>query len=135
MGLKTMSLLVGTETVISVTGGEPLVFADDGITIANGLHLVVPADTDYQRRKQATLKYRAPSLDPKTGFYTKDKKSVSFTIPLVLPNGSVVFNTIRVEREIHPSLDSVDVAILNQVGAQLLFDADTVNFWATGSLS
>lgn len=133
MGLKTMSLLAGA--TVSASGGSAQVFADDGVTIQNGLHLVVPADTDYQTRRQATIKYRQPTLDVKTGVYGKDKKSISYTLPLVLTDGRVVFNTIRIEREVHPSLSAANAAELNAIGAQLLIDSDTASFWSAGSLS
>lgn len=133
MGLKNMSLIAsGT---IAVSGGTAQVFADNGVTIANGIQLVVPADTDYQVRRVATVKYRPPTLDPKTGSYGKDKKSISYVVPIVLTDGRVVFNTIRIEREVHPSLAAASCTELNKIGAQLLIDSDTDGFWATGSLS
>jgi len=133
MGLKNMSLLAGG--TVATTGGTAQVFADDGITIPNGLHLIVPADADYQTRRSVTAKYRPPVVDPKTGTYTKDKKSVSYTCPVVLSSGQVVFNVIRIEREVHPSTTAAAALELNTIGAQLLADADVVGFWATGSLS
>lgn len=133
MGLKNMSLLAGG--TVSTTGGTAQVFSDDGLTIANGVHLIVPNDSDYQTRRQATVKYRAPALDAKTGSYGKDKKSISYALPMVLTDGRVVFNTIRIEREVHPSLSAAAAAELNVIGAQLLCDSDVVSFWATGSLS
>jgi hypothetical protein len=111
------------------------VFAEDGVTIQNGLHLIIPADADYQTRRQVTAKYRPPTLDPKTATYSKDKKSISLSKPIVLTDGRVVFNTIRIEREVHPSLAAADAIELNKLGAQMLVDADTDAFWATGSLS
>jgi hypothetical protein len=133
MGLKTMSLLA-TATV-SATGGTALAFADDGISISNGLHLMVPADADYQTRRQVTVKYRQPTIDTKTGVYSKDKKSICLALPIVLSSGQVVFNTIRIEREVHPSLSAANAAELCSLGAQLLTDADVTAFWANGSLS
>lgn len=133
MGLKTMSLQAGS--TVSVTGGTAQVFADDGVTIQNGLHLIVPADADYQTRRAATVKYRPPTIDPKTNSYSKDKKSISYTLPQVLTNGTVVFNVIRIEREVHPSLSAASAAELNVIGAQLLTDSDASGFWATGSLT
>lgn len=133
MALKNMSLTAsGT---ISVSGGSALAFVDNGVSIANGIQLVVPADTDFQTRRIATAKYRPASIDPKTATYGKDKKSISLTLPQVLTDGRVVFNTIRVEREVHPSLAAASVTELNKLGAQLLIDTDLDNFWATGSLS
>lgn len=133
MALKNMSLSAGA--TVATSGGTALAFSDNGVSITNGLQLVVPADTDYQTRRQATVKYRPPTLDNKTGAYGKDKKSISFAIPQVLASGQVVFNTIRLEREVHPSLSAANATELNKIGAQLLTDSDTDNFWATGSLS
>lgn len=133
MGLKTMSLLSGA--TVSSSGGSALVFADDGVTIPNGLHLIVPADADYQTRRQVTVKYRPPTIDAKTGAYSKDKKSITLVLPVVLSTGAVVFNTMRIEREVHPSLSAANALELNKLGAQMLSDADIDAFWATGSLS
>jgi len=133
MGLKNMSLLASA--TVAASGGTAQVFADDGVTIQNGVHLIVPADTDYQTRRQATVKYRQPTLDAKTGVYGKDKKSISYAVPQVLTSGQVVFNTIRIEREVHPSLAAATCVEMNKIGAQLLSDTDLDSFWATGSLS
>lgn len=133
MALKNMSLLAGA--TVSATGGTAQVFSDDAVTIANGIHLIVPADTDYQTRRQATAKVRPPTLDSKTGVYGKDKKSISYAVPIVLSTGQVVFNTIRIEREVHPSFSAANCLELNKIGAQLLVDADADGFWANGSLS
>jgi len=133
MGLKTMSLLASA--TVTPSGGTALAFAEDGVSIPNGVHLIVPADADYQTRRQLTAKYRPPSLDVKTGSYSKDKKSISLALPQVLPDGRVVFNTIRIEREVHPSLSAANALELCNLGAQLLVDSDVTAFWATGSLS
>lgn len=132
MGLKTMSLLASA--TVSATGGSALAFASDGVSIPNGTHLIVTADTDYQTRRQVTAKYRPPTLDTKTGVYGKDKKSLTLVKPLVLSNGTVVFNTLRIEREMHPSVVDADCVELNKLGAQMLFDSDTTAFWATGAV-
>lgn len=133
MGLKDLSLVTGS--TISVTGGTPLVFSDDGVTITNGLHLVVPEDPDYSIRRQMTLKVKSPTIDVKTGTYSKDKKSVSFVIPFVSPQGRVIFNTIRIEREFHPTSTPADAAYLLEIGAQICTDVAFGKFWATGSLN
>lgn len=130
MGLKTMSLLTGA--TVSATGGSALVFASDGQTIQNGLHLIVPADADYQTRRSVTIKHRLPTLDSKTGAYGKDKKSMVYAQPIVV-DGKVFYNTYRVEREVHPSTSAAAALDLLVVGAQMVTDADAAGFWATGS--
>lgn len=133
MALKNMSLLTGA--TITPSGGSAVVFADNGITIPNGVQLVVAADTDYQTRRQCTAKYKAPALDTKTGEYGKDKKSITYVIPQVLTSGKVVFNIWRLEREVHPSLEAATCTDGNKVIAQMAVDSDTDGFWNTGSLS
>lgn len=132
MGLKNMSLTAnGT---VSVTGGAAVVYADDGVTIQNGVHLIVPADANYQTRRSATVKYRPPSFDVKTSTFGKDKKTVSMTFP-ILVDGQVKFNTFRLEREIHPATTAEQAAEINSLAAQILTSSGPVGFWATGSLS
>lgn len=133
MGLKNMSLMTGA--TVSATGGSALSFVDTGVSVPNGISVTVPADADYQTRRGATIKYRPPVVDKTTGEYGKDKKSISLVKPAVLASGRVVFNTIRIEREVHPSLSAADATDLNKLGAQLLTDADLDNFWSAGSLS
>jgi hypothetical protein len=133
MALKNMSLLAAA--TVTASGGTALAFSDDGVSIQNGIHLVVPADTDYQTRRQLTAKYKSPTVDPKTGALSKDKKSLCLAKPVVLTDGRVVLNKISIEREVHPSLYAADATELNKLGAQLLIDTDTDNFWAVGSLS
>lgn len=133
MGLKNMSL--SAAATITTSGGSALAFADNGVSIPNGIQIIVPSDSDYQTRRVATIKYRPPTIDAKTGVYSKDKKSISLTLPQVLADGRIVFNTIRVEREVHPSLAAATAVELNKLAAQLLTDTDTDAFWATGSLS
>lgn len=133
MALKNMSLLTGA--TIAPSGGTALVFADNGVTVPNGVQLVVPADADYQTRRVVTVKYRPATIDVKTGAYGKDKKSMTLAKPVVLADGRVVFCTIRIEREMHPSVAAADCVEMNKLGAQMLVDADTDAYWANGSLS
>lgn len=131
MGLKTMSLLAGG--TVATTGGTAQVFATNGITIPNGTQVIVPADTDYTTRRVATFKVRAASIDPKTGVYSKDKKSVTYVKPIVLASGAISFCTLRIEREVNPALSAADALEMNKIGAQLLVDSDVADFWANGS--
>jgi len=133
MGLKTMSLT--SAATISVSGGSALAFADDGTLVSNGLHLIVPADADYKTRRSITVKNRPPSYDAKLIRWSKDKKSVTLVVPQVLADGSTVFNTLRLEREVHPDLAAATATEMNKLGAQLLTDTDLDAFWSTGSLT
>lgn len=131
-GIQTMTVKTGA--TMAPTGGTDLVFAPDGISIQNGVHLTVPATAAYKDRQTATVKYRAPSLGS-DGAYTKDKKSVSYSVPYTLASGKVVYNTIRIEREVHPEFSAAGALDLNVVGAQFLSDSEAATFWSAGSLS
>lgn len=129
MSLKTMSLLSGA--TVAVSGGTAQAFATNGATIPNGVQLVVPADTDYGVRRSITARVRNPVV--KDGVWGKDKKVVSYTVPIRLASGQIVHNVIRVEREVHPDLSQANCAEMNKIGAQLLIDSDLDNFWSVGS--
>lgn len=133
MGLKTMSLLAGA--TITASGGTALGFAEDGIAVQNGLHLIVPADADYVTRRQLTAKYRPSVYDAKTGLFSKEKKSLCLVLPFVLPDGRLVYETLRIERELYPTESSANATELLKLGAQLCIDGDVEQFWLTGSLS
>lgn len=132
MGLKNMSIPSGA--TLAPTGGTAKVFADDGVTVQNGVHLMVPATTDYRERESATFKFRPPSLLA-DGTYTRDKKSASYNVPFIRADGKVVNNVIRIEREVDPEFSAAEALDLNIMAAQMLFDADVTNFWSAGSLS
>lgn len=133
MGLKDLTL--AQDATIAVTDGTPVEFQDDGITIANGVHLVCTTDVAYTTRRQITAKVRQPSVDVKTGLYSKDKKSLSMAFPMLLTGNKPVFNTFRIERELHPECSPEEAATINNLAAQLIVDANMANFWGVGSLS
>jgi hypothetical protein len=130
VGLKNMSLLTGA--TVAASAGTAIVFADTGTTIPNGVHLVVPATADYRVRQSSTWKFRAPRISS-DGTYSRDSKSVSYNVPLILATGVIVNNVIRVEREVHPELSAAAALDLNKMLAQMLFDTDADNFWTAGS--
>lgn len=133
MSLKNMTLLAGAS--LAATGGAALTLSEDGVVIQGGLHLIVNEDADMMTRRTVTVKNRPASYDPRSKTWSKAKQSMVFAQPMTLGDGSIVFNTIRIEREVHPSVSQTDAFAFNVIGAQLLFDADVCPFWLTGSLS
>lgn len=132
MGLKTMSLLSGA--TVSASGGTAMAFIDDGVTIQNGVHLTVPATADARVRESATAKYKPAQVNA-DGSFTKDRKTISIAIPMVTAAGKIVYNSIRIEREVHPEFSVANCLVLNGLGAQALIDSDVALFWSAGSLS
>jgi len=132
MGLKNMSISIGG--TLANTGGTAKVFADDGVTIPNGVHLTVPATADFRIRESATFRYRPASLQS-DGTYTRQNNSASIVVPKLLASGIVVNNVIRVTFDVHPESTATEALDLRKLAAQSLFDSDTDNFWTAGSLT
>ena len=132
MPLQDMQLLTGASASVP-TGGTAMIFEEDGVDVKNGVHLHVPAVTDFRVRPNVTFKNRNPSLLG-DGTYSKGKRTISFVIPKELASGLVVFNLIRMEVEIHPETTAAEVLDLCLLGSQLLSDTDTQTFLGTGSL-
>lgn len=121
-------------TAMTPTGGTDKTFTTDGVTVPQGLHLANAAQTDFRIREHATVRNRVPVLLP-TGKWTRDKKSVSITVPKVLSDGTYVNNVIRLEREVHPESTAAEATELNMLMAQALSDSDFAAFWSSGSLA
>lgn len=132
MGLKNMSINVGGS--IANTGGTAKVFADDGVTVPNGVHVSVPATADFRVREHATFRYQPAALQS-DGSYSRQKNTASLTVPKALASGKYVNNVVRIEMDIHPESTATEYADLRKLGAQLLADSDTDNFWTAGSLA
>lgn len=135
MSLKNMTLKSQT-TSIDVVGGTPIVFAEDGVAIQNGVHLMVPADEDFKTRRVITAKSRNPALDPAKNRYSKSKRSMSFALPVVdTVTNEVTFRTIRIELEMEAAALAADVSEILCLGAQMCISDDTAQFWVTGARS
>lgn len=131
MGFNNLVLKQGLANV-TTSGGDPdMTFKSDGQTIPNGIHTVCVSD-DYADRRQITAKVRLATVDPKTGTYSKDKRSVSIAMPTELSDGRIIFNTVRIETEVHPSAHSSG-ALLRSFALQVLSATDTQDFWDYGS--
>lgn len=121
-------------TGITVTAGTDQTFVSDGAKIDSGLHLVDSAQADYRIRRSVTAKVKQPTYNAQTGKFSKDRKGLTLVSPKILTDGTIAYNLIRIEREVHPECTAAEILDLNRVGAQLVCDADFDTFWAVGSL-
>lgn len=128
------AVIMKDATGITVTAGTSQTFTNDGATIPNGIHLVDAAQTDFRIRRNITAKVKQPTYDAALKTFSKDKKTVTLVQPKLLVNGAIVYNLIRIEREIHPESTVAETLDINRVGAQLLSDLDFDSFWSVGSL-
>lgn len=132
MSVQNASIQAGA--TIAPTGGSAVTYTPNGQTIQNGIQLIDAAVTDYRIRPTVTLKVKNPVLDSNS-VYSKDRKSILLVEPILLASGKVVFNLIRIEREVHPETTAANALGFNTKAAQLLTDADFTAFWASGSLA
>lgn len=134
MSLQNAQVMAGS-TGITATAGSAIAFSPDGVSVVDGIHLIVAADTDFRTRRQITAKQKAPTLNSATGVYSKGKKSLTFVHPKILADGTTTFNLVRVEIEVHPESSVAEALDLTMIGAQLAGDTDFASFWATGSMA
>lgn len=136
MGIKAISILDNVNITIDGSGGTSALYREDGVTIPNGFHAVATADADYLLRRQMTAKVKQPVLDPKTRKYGKGKRTVSLAFPILDPiDGTVIFNTFRIELEVHPYLDATAILGMRKCAVQVLMDEEVENFWTMGAVN
>lgn len=132
-GISTMTLKTGA-TYAAPTGGSNYVFAPDGITIQNGIHLTVPGVASYTARPTATAKYRAAQLSA-SGKFSKYKNMLSISVPKILADGTLIYRVLRVEIEDHPEATAAENADLRLLGSQALCGTDSQNFFVAGGFT
>lgn len=131
MGIQNMTLLDGA--TVSATGGTTQTFTPDGVTVPNGIHVADAANADFKTRENIVFRTKNPALV--NGEYSKGKRWVTFVVPQVLTSGTIVFNLVRIEVEVHPDMASADFTDMLKKAAQLFVDTDLATFWSAGSLS
>lgn len=131
MALSSFAVLAGGTN--SATGGTSKTYADDGKPVAGGKHVSDASVTDFRVRPNITFQNREPKYNSVLKRFSKDKKKATLVIPKILADGSVEYNLIRIEREVHPESTAAEALELNIQGAQLLFDSELAAFWASGS--
>lgn len=131
MGIQNMTLLDGA--TVSATGGTAKTFTPDGVSVPNGIHVADAANADFKTRENIVLRTKNPALV--NGEYTKGKRWVTYVAPMVLTSGTIVFNLVRVEVEVHPDMPSANFTEMLKKASQLFIDPDLTTFWSAGSLS
>lgn len=130
MSLQNASILTGA--TLSATGGTAQSFVPDGLEVKGGVHIVDSSVADFRIRPAITAKSTQPVTLP-DGTFSKDKRIITYVEPFIDSKGVVQYDYVKIERRMHPESSAAKgVSILNK-GAQLMFDADTTNFWALGS--
>jgi len=114
------------------TGGTDITFTVTGEQIANGVVAVNKAETDFTAREKLIAVSRQPVVSA-TGM-TKQKNSLRISRPTVLTGGTIVYNVVRVELEVHPQAAAGTGTNLLSLASGCINDSDFTDFWAVGSL-
>lgn len=128
--------LVTAPTAIAPTGGTALAFASLGSPSLGKVSLYVPTDTTFTTRRSLDVtvkpsKANAASLNG----YTQNRVTMIYKKPKVLASGKITVNTAKVELSFDIETTQLEVQELMDIGAQLLFDADTAPTFKTLSLA
>jgi hypothetical protein len=132
MGISNLSLQKNA-TGGTTTGGTAMALSSDGTDVKNGKHVVDASETNFVVRSSLTLKTRNPQR-LSDGSLTKAKRSGTVIVPKVLADGSVVYNLVRCEHEIHPETTPAEHTNILMLGAQFFTDSDLASFHLTGNL-
>lgn len=134
--MSMKNLILKENAVVTFTGGDPLQFAESMANTGNGLNLVCVSDVVAAQRRQIIAKVR-PSVTDKNGKQSKQKKSLLLVVPHKLEDGvTVVYNTWRIEEEIHPMFSDADATRSRMLATECLAGVGTdscASFWTTGT--
>jgi len=133
MSLNNAGILAGA--IESFTGGSALTFATLGPR-ENGNTLYATDDSDIRTRRELVCKtvQAVPNSDKPNG-YTQSRSSVTLKVPLVLTNGSITVNTVRIEVASDVETTEAEKLSLRQLAIQLLSDSDFTEFWNNQSVA
>lgn len=119
---------------IAPTGGTSKVYTPDGLSVANGIHVIDASVTDARVRPGMTAK-SVPARIGSNGEWSNDKRELVITRPKVLVNGTQRFPNIRITLTVHPENTQAEIDMLTNLGSQALVDPDFVNLWRVGSIA
>lgn len=131
MSLMTLGLLSGA--TLSATGGTALSLTPASGAASNQVYLSNASQEDFRLREIAQFKAQTPAKQ-RDGSFSKDRRNVSFTVPVYDPVSETYDNiVVRIERVAPAFATSAQVSAALNLAAQTMFDADTVAFWTSGS--
>lgn len=132
MSLRNMTLK-NDGCNFAITDGDTITFGEDATPVVNGIHLVDVSEPDFRNRLQVTIKAKPPVLDTKTGTLSKQGHSVVFARPYVNTDGSVQFESARVDMQLVPGSGKGE--LFRKLVAQFMVSANAEAYFSTGTLN
>jgi hypothetical protein len=133
MSIINSEVLVGA-TGATYSGGTGTTWALTGQPVTGGINVAFLSDADFRTRRNASFKTRVPQV--RNGSFSLARAQALYVVPILLQaDGSVVFNTLRMQLDTHPELPSTARQDMLMVGSQLLTKSDYSQFWQIGALA
>lgn len=127
-------LTIATGATISASGGTDIILVDDGKTVANGIHIIEGAATNFLLMKNATFSIRR-ATQQKDGSYSKRVANFSVVVPVLLAdNVTYSYSVVRGSIEVHPELNAASVLDIRKLGAQVLISSSADAFFNNGAI-
>lgn len=130
MALSNATLVTGA--TISVTGGSTVTF-NPSVQKTDSVDLIDIGASDERTQTKISCRSVAPVYTNSTASYSKGKRFVTVTVPVILANGETVFDAIRIEMTYHPEETAASRLDRRKMAAQVLFNASFDTFFVTGS--
>lgn len=126
MSLKDASVMTAP-TSFTVNGGSALAFTEVQ-SAGNKVIIGVAADTDLRLRRtiEATVHSPKPNNGSPNG-YTQARTKTVYKAPLLLDNGQITINTVKVEVAFDVESTDAERTELCDIGAQIFTDSDFRN--------
>lgn len=135
MSLLSFVIKLGA-AICSVTGGTDKTFTPNGKKLSgNGIMIVNSAEVDPTKREVITAYASTPVYNAKTASWSDEMREITFSKPIVQPDGSFKFRTIRLKLNFEAGIAAADLSELRAIAAQLAFDSDGNDFYVAGSMS
>ncbi len=127
----SVQLLDGGTT--STAGGTAQTFDRTNLAVNNGYEYADVSIADFFARQKVIITTRMPQLQS-DGSWSKQKTSLRFVLPITLADGSVSYQIVRAETEVHPEASAANLAELREFGAQMFKSSSFDNVFIAGTL-
>lgn len=119
-------------TGITVTAGTDAIYVSDGLDVKNGIHIVDSSATSFITRPHMTFKNRPAALQF-DGSWSKGRRDMNVTTPIVLASGKTSFPVYRGTFELHPEMTDAQLLELKLLAVQAIMDLELADFYKFGA--
>lgn len=127
--MSLSNAVVKSGATIAPSGGTDLTFESQGSSLGQN-RIIVSADTDLRTRREIMAVVKEPRVQSSApNGYTQARSSITFKSPLLLDNGLVTVNTLKLELSTDVETSSAEKDEMLILGAQFLTDSDFTGFF------